>query len=233
MANQGTKQLLLLMGLMVFPPLLFFLLGSFFQLNYLLSSSYKIVFIVPLFYRHYFSAFSYRRALVKHFSGQTFMKKWPLMAAIGLLLAGIYFGAFELSKGYIDFQHIAGQLSGAAQIGVENILLIGVFIVFVNSLLEEYFWRGFLFDEVNHLAGPWLAYGLTGLAFSFHHIMFYYNWFSFPLFVLVSMGLIGYSLIMNAIFQRYRDLFSCWLVHAIADVSQILIALMVLGFFGQ
>ena len=231
MVHQKTIRLLVLLGLIFFPPVLFFLLESFFQLNYLLSSSYKIVFFAPIFYRHFFSGVSYKQALRKHFSGRVFLAHWPIMLGIGLLLAAIYFGAYELAKGYIDFQTIVAQLDARVQIDVQNILMIGLYIVFFNSLLEEYFWRGFLFDEMRGLVRPWLAYGLTGLAFSFHHVMFYYDWFNLPLFLLVSGGLIAYSLIMNVIFQQVRDLFSCWLVHAMADVVQVMIALVMFGFF--
>ena len=71
------------------------------------------------------------------------------------------------------------------------------------------------------------AYIITGFAFSFHHIMFYYDWFTLPFFAIVTIGLTVSAIIMNSIFDKYKDLFSCWLVHALADTAQIGIAMII------
>lgn len=116
------------------------------------------------------------------------------------------------------------KLEDVASIGIGNLFLIGLYIIVINSLIEEYFWRGFLFEKLSALINPWAVYALTGVGFSLHHIMFYYDWFSVSIFLLVTSGLVAYAMIMNYIFYRFRDLFSCWLIHAFADSAQIFIA---------
>ena len=143
------------------------------------------------------------------------------MIITGIVLAGVYISAFLLFKGSLNLQLIATKLQGMISLNVSNLIFIGLYIVIFNSLLEEYFWRGFMFQELRNTVKPWLAYALTGIAFSFHHVMFYYNWFNLTFFLVVTLGLIFYAIIMNFLFQRYKDLLSCWLVHAFVDVVQI------------
>lgn len=216
--------IVLFITLLIAPIVIIFLSRNLFSANYVFSSIYKIIFLFPLVFGFFIEKKSIRKALFENFSFKTFRKNLFFSLLIGICLAGIYISGFLVFRNLIDTQIIAVKLTELISINLSNLIFIGVYIILANSLLEEYFWRGFMFKRLNDLINPKLAYIITGLAFSFHHIMFYYNWFSLPVFIAVTLGLTVYSMIMNLIFQKYNDLFSCWLVHGIADVAQIFIA---------
>jgi len=167
---------------------------------------------------------SLTQALFQNFSFATFKKNILRLTLLGIFLSGIYLTSFFVFKNLLDISTITTKLNSLININLKNLIFIGLYIIIFNSLLEEYFWRGFLFAKLDKILKPWQAYLITGVAFSFHHVMFYYNWFNLGFFVLVTFGLTVYALIMNYVFKKYQDLFSCWYVHIFADIAQIFIA---------
>jgi len=213
--------------LLLLPPIIILLVRNFLPSNYLISSIYKIIFLSPLFYGIFVYKKSLKNVMLEGFKFEIFKHNFWKMFGVGILLSTIYFSAYFIFKGYLNIDFIGNNLDQLASINASNIIFIGIYIIFFNSILEEFFWRGFIFKETNNLLSPTLTYLITATAFSFHHVMFYYTWFSFPFLSIVTIGLIGFALIMNFIFQKYNDLFSCWLIHGMVDTIQIIIALMI------
>jgi len=167
---------------------------------------------------------SFKQALFQNFSFSTFKKNILTLSILGIIFASIYLVSFFVFQNWLDVATIINKLKNLININLENLIFVGLYIIIFNSLLEEYFWRGFLFAKLDKLIKPWQAYLITGIAFSFHHVMFYYNWFNLGFFLLATLGLTIYAMIMNYVFKKYQDLFSCWYVHIFADVAQIFIA---------
>lgn len=218
------KQTLLLLSLIIFPPILILLSRHFLPNNYFFSSLYKLVFLSPFVFAIWSEKKSWKQALFENFSFYNFKQKILPLTLLGIFLASIYLTTFFVLQNLLDISSIQEKLKTLIDINITNLIFIGLYIIIFNSLLEEYFWRGFLFAKLDKLIAPWQAYLITGIAFSFHHVMFYYNWFNFGFFLLATFGLTVYALIMNYIFKKYQDLFSCWYVHIFADIAQIFIA---------
>ena len=218
------KQLLLLLSLIIFPPIIIVLSRQILPNNYFFSSLYKLVFLSPIIFAMWSEKKSLKQALFQNFSFATFKKNIWRLTLLGIFLSGIYLTSFFVFKNFLDISTITSKLNSLININLTNLIFIGLYIIIFNSLLEEYFWRGFLFAKLDKILKPWQAYLITGIAFSFHHVMFYYNWFNLGFFVLVTFGLTVYALIMNYVFKKYQDLFSCWYVHIFADIAQIFIA---------
>ncbi|MEK6867230.1 MAG: type II CAAX endopeptidase family protein [Nanoarchaeota archaeon] len=219
----------LLLSCIFIPPLFLLFVRAFSTPTYVTSSLYKIVFLLPLVYRYYFHKKSCWNALVEGFSFTHFQKYISHALGWGMLFAGLYGSTFFLFKDMLSFSLISSTLESFASITPANILFIGLYIIVVNSLLEEFFWRGFFFNELHTLYGWFAAYVLTAVGFSLYHVAFFYSWFPFGLVLLATLGLFVYSLFMCMLFQKYQDLFTCWLIHALVDVVQIAIALWLFG----
>lgn len=219
----------LLLSCIFIPPLFLFFVRAFFTPTYFTSSLYKIVFLLPLVYRYYFHKKSWKNALCEGFSFSLFRKNISHALCWGVLFALLYGVGFLLFKNMLSTTVITSALQSFASITPANILFIGLYIIVVNSLLEEFFWRGFFFNETHSLYGWIVAYILTGLGFSLYHVTFFYSWFSLDLVLLAATGLFVYSLFMCMLFQKYNDLFTCWLIHAFVDVVQIGIGLWLFG----
>ncbi len=212
------------------PAVILFVIQHFFTATYITSSLYKIIFLLPIVYRVFFYKKTWKAAITHDFSFAKFKQSITHALGWGLLFSAIYAGAFLLFRDFLPVEEIVAQLSSAAAITTTNIIGIGLYIIFINSLLEEFFWRGFFFDEVHTLCGWFVGYILTGIGFTLYHIVYFYQWFSNAgLFALACIGLFSYSLFMCMIFQKYRDLFTCWVIHALVDVVQIGIALSLFG----
>src|SRR3989338_10118390 len=212
------------------PAAILFVIQHFFAATYLTSSFYKIIFLLPIVYRVFFYNKSWKTAITHDFSFVKFKKSITHALGWGLLFSAMYAGAFLLFKDFLPIDEIVAQLNNAAAITTANIVWIGLYIIFINSLLEEFFWLGFFFDEVHTLCGWFVGYILTGIGFTLYHVVYFYQWFSYPaLFALACIGLFCYSLFMCMIFQKYCDLFTCWIIHALVDVVQIGIALYLFG----
>ena len=223
------NEIVLMLTLIILPPIFILLSRELFEASYFFSSIYKLIFLFPILFGVYVEKETVKKAITKYFSFTKFKSNIFILAGVGTLLATIYIGAFYLFKDYLDLQNTVDQLNQMASIDVSNIVFIGLYIIIFNSLLEEFFWRGFLFNRLNILIKPWIAYVLTGIAFSFHHMVFYYNWFEPVYLIIITVGLAVYAMIMNLIFSKTKDLFSCWFVHIFADIAQIYIALVIFG----
>lgn len=222
---RSKKLILLFFILLLLPPLLILLSRSLFEASYFTSSVYKLVFLFPVFYRVFIEKKEFKVSIFEHFLFPVFKKRIFSSLGIGAIFILIYVGAFYFFREYLDLQNVVDQLRQMADINVKNILFIGMYIILINSLLEEFFWRGFLFDKLRYQVRQWIAYLLTGIAFSFHHMVFYYNWFDLKYLIIITVGLSIYAMIMNFIFSKTKDLYTCWLIHGCADVAQIFIAL--------
>lgn len=221
------KLRILLVLLILLPPFAIFLSRFFFESNYFFSSLYKLIFLFPIVFAVYFEKKRLKTALFENFSINSFKKHLRISLVLGLLLATIYLLSFFIFKSYLDLEFVKEKLSLLIDLDAKKLIFVGAYIIIINSLLEEFFWRSFLFAKFKTIAPKALAYFIPALAFSFHHVMFYYNWFTLPFFITVTIGLIAYSLIMNKIFDYSKDLFSCWLIHALVDIVQITIAFVI------
>jgi len=222
--QESKKQITLIFILIVITPIILLLSRQVLPNNYLASSIYKIIFLSPLLYRFFIERKTFKQSLSENFSIKKFKENAYLMLFIGVILALIYISSFFIFRDYLDLENISEKLNQLISLNVNNLIFIGLYIIFINSLLEEFFWRGFIFEKLDKLINTKKAYFFSAVAFSFHHVMFYYDWFNITFFLLVTLGLIIYAAIMNFIFAKYRDLFSCWLVHIIVDIVQIFIA---------
>ena len=88
--------------------------------------------------------------------------------ALGLGVFAVILGAYLLLRGRIDFSGIAAQLSGSVGVNRENFLLVALYISFVNSLLEEFFFRGYAFAALARVAPRAVAYGFSALLFALY-----------------------------------------------------------------
>ncbi len=81
------------------------------------------------------------------------------------------------------FDQAAVVREKAEQMGViSHFVLFGLFLSFLHSLLEEYYWRWFVFGNLHRfLNSKSLAYGVGALGFASHHIVVTTQFFDGPI----------------------------------------------------
>ena len=148
-------------------------------------------------------------------------KKKGLLPAIALGI-GIYaviLGGYFLISPFFNFSQIAGALTENAGVTKENFLYVSLYISFINSFLEEFFFRGFVFTNLKQLTGRKLAYIFSAAAFSLYHVAMMIGWFSPALFLLVMMGLVIGDMIFNWLNEKLDTIYCSWLTHMFANFA--------------
>lgn len=147
-------------------------------------------------------------------------KKGVLSALlVGIAVYIVVFGTYLITKKVYDFKPIAGMLENGIVITKGTFLLASFYIAFINSLLEEFFFRGFSFLLFSSFAGRKLAYVFSSVMFAAYHIAIIIGWFSWTMFVLVMAGLAAGAVIFNYIDERYGNIYCSWMVHMFANFA--------------
>lgn len=144
-----------------------------------------------------------------------------LLPALGLGLGvyGVILGGYFLVRNWFDFSGIADSLTKNAGVTADNFLYVSLYISFANSLLEEFFFRGYLFTSLKALASRPFAYLFSALAFAAYHVAMMLGWFSPALFLLVMAGLTVGGMLFNWLNEKLGTLCGSWLVHMFANFA--------------
>ena len=148
-------------------------------------------------------------------------RKKGFFAALGLGIGlyGLILGAYFLVRYFFDFSAIAGNLSQTAGVTKDNFLFVALYISFANSLLEEFFFRGFGFMVLKEASTRRFAYLFSGVVFSLYHTAMMIGWFSPLLFLLVLTGLAVGGMIFSFLNEKLGCIYPSWLVHMFANFA--------------
>ncbi len=100
-------------------------------------------------------------------------------------------------------------------------LALSVFYVAIHSFLEEYYWRWFVFDQLQQSMTVWKANGIAALGFMAHHVVLlgtFFGWAS-PLGYLISLSVAVGGLFWAWLFNRQWGFRSSWISHAFVDAG--------------
>lgn len=142
--------------------------------------------------------------------------KIPAFLGVGCCVV-IWIGYWLLSS-FFDRQQI---LSGLMAQSITKAVYPFVFlhIVLINSFLEEFFFRGFLFRNLYLSGHKAYAYWFSSVLFSLYHISIFQSWFSPPMVALCLMGLVGAGVFFCEVDRRYDNIYGGWLIHLGANVG--------------
>jgi membrane protease YdiL (CAAX protease family) len=161
-----------------------------------------------------------------------FASKGRRFAGIGI---GLAFGAIVMIAGLAAHfawlkpsgfyePHMSAIHAKAAEMKLTTPLrmaALGVFYSLVHSLLEEYYWRWFVFRQCRrHLAlAP--AILVSSLGFMSHHVVLlaeYFGWHS-PTTYVFSLGVAIGGAVWAWLYERYSSLLGPWLSHLLIDAA--------------
>ncbi len=129
-----------------------------------------------------------------------------------------------IAAGYLLFGHWIDTTlvsTKATEVGLTSpmIYILGaVYWCTVNSLLEEYVWRWFVFTRCEALMPKPLAVAASGLFFTIHHIIALTAYFDWRITVLGSIGVFIGGTTWSWIYLKYRNIYAAYLSHVFADV---------------
>ncbi|MFP6766882.1 MAG: CPBP family intramembrane glutamic endopeptidase [Planctomycetaceae bacterium] len=104
-------------------------------------------------------------------------------------------------------------------------LAFSLFLSFPHALLEEYYWRWFIFGELRRVTTVRTAIVLSSLAFMSHHVIIVHAFIGDPLWliVLLSLSVAVAGGFWAWLYQRCGSLVAPWLGHVVIDAGIMLI----------
>ena len=138
-----------------------------------------------------------------------------LCALVYVIILGGYF----LLKDVFDFSSITTSLTNNIGVTGKNFIFVSLYISFVNSLLEEFFFRGFAFITLKRITSRKFAYLFSATVFAVYHIAMMIGWFSLDVFLIIMAGLFAGGLIFNYLNERSSTVYPSWLVHMFANFA--------------
>ena len=149
-----------------------------------------------------------------------------------ILGVGVYLsilGVYMLLSPYLDLDKIRALLGEQLGVVKENFILVAIYISFVNSLIEEFFFRGFLFLGLLKRTTRLKAHNISAGVFAIYHLAILKGWFSPMIFALAMAGLFVGGLIFNLLNERNGNIISSWLVHMMANLAINTVGLLMFG----
>lgn len=202
---------------------IFYILETYITASYIMTATTKILFfgLIPIIYFTYKHNRPLKRTL--YLNSDIGQIKGALLLGISILV--IILMTYHFLKAYIDLDVIAKQLITSADITPRTFPLIAVYIIFGNSFLEEYFFRGYIFLTLYEKGHKKLAYIFSALLFSVYHVAIFKTWFNWGIILLALIGLFIGGLIFNAINTKSRSIIYSWIIHIFADIAIIVIGI--------
>ena len=139
--------------------------------------------------------------------------------ALGFGVFALILGAYFALHSVFDFSAVTALLGKNAGVTAENFLWVSLYISFVNSLLEEFFFRGFAFLVLRRYAGERFACVFSALSFALYHTAMMLGWFPPLLFLLALAGLTAGGVLFNLLDARAGTIFPSWEVHIFANLA--------------
>ena len=162
----------------------------------------------------------------KSFVGSGMLAAHVTGAVIFVAIAAAY---FLVGRHWIDTSLMQDKVR---QMGLDNLWLYlagALYWCTINSLLEEYFWRWFIFERLRDVigrataarifsGGNLLAVLLCGLLFTAHHVVALKVYFGWNLTLLGSLGVFLGGSTWSLIYLRYRNVYAAYVSHVYADL---------------
>ncbi|MGM0397306.1 MAG: CPBP family intramembrane glutamic endopeptidase [Bacillota bacterium] len=150
-----------------------------------------------------------------------------------IILGGmVYFGimaTYLLLAPFIDLQAIKYALQNDLGVNRDNFIYVALYISFINSLMEEFFFRGYIFLGLLERISRWKAYSVSALFFAVYHVAIIGSWFHPAIFFLAMSGLFAGGLIFNYLNERNRNILNSWIVHMMANLAINTVGLLMFG----
>ena len=148
---------------------------------------------------------------------------------LGIMVFSVVMIAYFICRQFIDLGVIQNILTSNADINAENFIFVAIYISFFNSLLEEFFFRGYAFLIVKKYSSRKFAYIFSAFMFSFYHVGMTRGWFNILIYILALVGLFIGGCIFNYLNEKCDNIYSSWIVHMCANFAINTIGLLMFG----
>ncbi|MAS62978.1 MAG: hypothetical protein CMA34_04845 [Euryarchaeota archaeon] len=180
--------------------------------NLMFVLSKTLLIIIPLYW--------YFKLENREFSWSPVKNKNDLLVGFvfGIAMSAAIAIAWFLFGDKIDQESLRELLEGSGLTNPIIYLSLTLYWICINSLLEEFVFRWFIFEKFETALGSNYALFLSAGAFTLHHTIAMMYMFPLSLNILASIGVFIGGLLWSWLYLRYRSIWVVFLSHAIVDV---------------
>lgn len=146
-------------------------------------------------------------------------KGFKLALLMGVAIYTVIISAYFLFRNIFDFSSLTSSLTSTTGVNKQNFIFVALYISFVNSLLEEFFFRGFSFLTLKEVSNRKFAYIFSSLMFALYHVAMMIGWFSIWVIMLSLVGLFVGGVIFNYFNEKYNNIYLSWLIHMFSNFA--------------
>ena len=185
------------------------------QPGYAIKSAIKIVMflLIPIVYGLFLKEFNLTKLIKPDKKG------FAIALGLGFLVYTVVLGAYWIFKDVFDFSALTTSLNETTGVNKSNFIWVAIYISFVNSLLEEFFFRGFSFISLKKLTSRRFAYIFSSMSFALYHIAMMIGWFGLPVILISLAGLFAGGMIFNRFDEKNENIYLSWLIHMFANFA--------------
>lgn len=194
---------------------------------YYIKSLIKIILflVIPFIYSILDKQVSFKSLF--NFNKKGFLFSLGLGVSVYIFILSAYF----ILSPYFNLSNVTSSLQNNIGVNKGNFIFVALYISFINSLLEEFFFRGFAFLNLKKVSNKNLAYIFSSSAFALYHVAFMLDWFTPLLFILLVVGLFIAGILFNWLNDKNENIYTSWLVHMCANFSINTIGFILFGIF--
>ncbi len=223
--KNDTKKAFLMVTLITAFCVLMAVIDGVFKPNYLIKSIIKLVLflVLPAVYLFCYKDTKIKEIFILRKSGI------KLACILCVLVYTVILGGYLLLKDVFDFSKVTGTLSSNIGVTGENFVFVSLYISFINSFLEEFFFRGFAFLTLKRITGRRFAYVFSSIAFALYHVAMMIGWFGLDVFLVILAGLFVGGLIFNYLNEKSSTIYPSWFVHMFSNFAINTVGFMLFG----
>ena len=171
------------------------------------------IFLLPVLWYRFVDG---RRPRIPRPSGKGMLAAIVTGIAISMVIVAAY---YTIGRGWIASEDAGASI---AETGLDKAwiyLLTAVYWCTINSLLEEYVWRWFVFTRCEAIMQRYVAVAVAGLFFTIHHaIAIGLHFEDARIVVLASLGVWIGGATWSWIYLRWRNIYAAYVSHVFADI---------------
>lgn len=220
-----------IIGTMIFSAIFMSLVDSVIQPHYMIKSLIKLILflVIPIIY------FTINKKESYEFRGLFLADRKSIFKSLcfGIMVYGFIVVGYLTFKNFVDVQRISSQLTSDAGIDAKNFVFVAIYISFINSLLEEIFFRGYGFMILKKESSRGFAYLFSSFLFAIYHLGMTINWFHPIILILVLLGLVFSGCIFNYMNEKFGNIYVSWIIHMFANFGINTVGFIIFGIIAS
>lgn len=191
--------------------LLLYVTENIFHPSYLVQMIQKILsfIIIPIFLWKYLKERFWRFWKINKKSFIYWISLW-------LFWAFVIFVTYFFLKDSIEWWAINESLA-IRWVNSQTFIFVFLYIMFWNSLVEEYFFRWVIFNFLFNYSKI-LAYILSSLLFALYHFAIFWTWFHWYILLLALFWLFAWWLFFAWLYKKTDWIWWAWIFHILVDL---------------